>query len=107
MIGQWIFTLARKQVAGPEAGPNLGRGQIEMRFHWAAELVTAVSLLVAGFSVLLDYPWALNLYLVSIGMLVYTTINSSGYFAQKGEWRMVGVFGLLFMLCIISLVFVL
>ena len=103
MIGQWVFTLTRKQVAGPEAGATLGRGQIEMRFHWAAEFITALALISAGLGLLLVYPWAQKIYLVSIGMLIYTIINSSGYFAQKGEWWMVGVFGFLLFLALICL----
>jgi len=48
MIGQWVLTLAKKQVPGPEAGPIVGRGPVEMLFHKIAELVTAIALLAGG-----------------------------------------------------------
>ncbi len=47
------------------------------------------------------------LFLVSIGMLFYTAIVSPGYFAQKGQWIWVLIFGALFALAIIAVIRVL
>ena len=55
MIGQWVLTILRKQVPGPEAGPIVGRGSVAMLFHEAAELITAVALLVGGSGLILDW----------------------------------------------------
>ena len=103
MIGQWVLTLARKQVPGPEAGPIVGRGAVEMLFHKIAELVTAIALLAGGTGLLLEWTWAGRVYLISMGMLMYTVINSSGYFAQKREWPMAGVFAVMLVFGLISL----
>ena len=63
MIGHWAFSLARNQV------PELQTEPIRIRFHLAAEFVTAAALLAGGSGLLLDCAWGLNAYLVSIGML--------------------------------------
>jgi len=42
MIGQWAFSLARKQV------PELETEPIRILFHVGAELATAIALLIGG-----------------------------------------------------------
>lgn len=103
MIGQWALTLIKKQVPEPEAGSIVGRGAVEMFFHKIAELITAIALLAGGVGLLLERPWASRVYLISLGMLLYTVINSSGYFAQKREWPMVGVFAVILACGLVSL----
>jgi len=103
MIGQWALTLVKKQVPGPEAGSIIGRGAVEILFHKVAELLTAIALLAGGVGLLLNCTWAGRAYLISMGLLLYTVINSSGYFAQKREWPMVGVFAVILILGVISL----
>ncbi len=97
MIGQWAFSLARKQV------PELETEPIRIRFHLAAEFTTAIALLIGGLSLLTNSSWGLQLYLVSMGMLLYTVIVSPGYFAQRGQWPMVGLFAVVLVLGLISL----
>jgi hypothetical protein len=106
MVGQWTVSIAKGRVAGPEAGAVVGRGRVEMIFHWGAEFLTAVALLVGGTGVLARWNWAANLYLLALGMLLYTAVNSAGYFAQKREWPMVGVFGVIFAVGLVSLAYV-
>jgi Sec-independent protein secretion pathway component TatC len=52
----------------------------------------------------MQQPWATALYPVALGMLLYTIIVSSGYFAQKRVWPIVGMFAVLLILSAISLV---
>lgn len=75
-----------------------------MLFHWAAEFITALALLAGGVGLLLGWTWGVGVYLISMGMLLYAVVNSSGYFAQKREWPMVGMFAVLLILALISLV---
>jgi hypothetical protein len=105
MIGQWTVTLLRKQVAGPDAGIS-GRGKLEMAFHYVAEFTTALLMIVAGIGLLTGTEWGRVLFFVSIGMLIYTVINSPGYFAQKGQWPAVLMFALLLVLAVFSLILV-
>ena len=101
MIGQWAFFIATKQV------PELKTEPVRIGFHLAAEFMTAVALIAGGVGLLINSGWGLTVYLISIGMLFYTVIVSPGYFAQKGEWPMVGVFAVMLILALISLTLVL
>jgi len=38
-----------------------------------------------------------------MGMLLYAVINSPGYFAEKRQWPMVGMFAVLLILALVSL----
>jgi hypothetical protein len=98
MLAQWSFFIAAGQV------PELRTEPIRIAFHLVAEGATALALIVAGFSLLRGRPWARVLGLVANGMLVYTVIVSPGYFAQSGQWPLVGMFGLLLVLAAISIV---
>ena len=72
--------------------PELRTVPIEIAYHLVAELSTAVLLVSAGFGLIRGTRWAERLYPVSFGMLLYTTINSAGYYAQRREMAMVGMF---------------
>ncbi|MBN1859418.1 hypothetical protein JW848_09465 [Candidatus Bipolaricaulota bacterium] len=94
MAVQWARTLVANAV--PDQGEAFsGRGSLEMAFHWAAEAITAALLLASGAGLLCEAEWAAWLLPLSLGMLLYTVINSPGFFAQRREWRMVVVFGLI------------
>jgi hypothetical protein len=100
MIGQWIFFLATDQV------PELRTEPLRIRFHLAAEFATAIALLVGGIALLTDQAWARWVYLLALGMLLYTLIVSPGYFAQKGQWAFVGMFAVVLLLALVSIVLV-
>ena len=105
MLAQWAVTLARKRVPGKDEGIS-GRGSREMLFHWAAESLSSIALVFSGITLLQGWSWARDVYFVAIGMLIYTVINSSGWFAERREWAMVGVFAVLLIGAGISLAFV-
>lgn len=89
MIGQWGFFLVAGQV------PELQTEPVRIAFHLAAELITAVALVLSGYLLLKKTSLSKHLALVSAGMLLYTTIVSPGYFAQSGDWPIVIMFALL------------
>jgi hypothetical protein len=97
MIGQWTFSLASRKV------PEIVTETRAIGFHLAAEFLTAAVLIVAGIALLaqslLGYPLAL----LALGMLVYTSINSAGYFAQRGQWLVVMMFGGILILAFASI----
>jgi hypothetical protein len=103
IIGQWTVSFFKKQIPGPEAGTVIGRGAVEMHFHYVAEFLTAIVLIVAGVGVLIEGAWGSTAYFVGTGMLVYTAINSSGYFAQQRQISMVGMFTVLIVIALINL----
>ena len=84
--------------------PEIHLVPLEIGYHLVAELLTAGALVVAGSGLLLDRSWATRLYAVALGMLLYTLINSSGYYAQLGDLIMVGMFTVLFIATLVSIV---
>ncbi len=98
MIGQWTVSYATKQI------PEIQSEPIRIWFHVAGEIATAISLIVGGLGLLTEKPWAPALFLISLGMLFYTAIVSPGYFAQKGQWIWVLIFGTLIALAIIAVI---
>jgi len=86
MIGMWAAFLGTGQV------PELNSKPIEITYHLIAEVLTAFALLIGGFGLLTNSKWDFQTYLVSMGMLLYTVIVSAGYFGQRENWVMVGMF---------------
>ena len=97
MIGQWAFFYFTNQI------PELKSEPYRIAFHITGEWITAIGLLVSGIGLLLGGTWAERLILLAMGMLFYTIIVSPGYFAQRGQWPLVGMFALLLILALISL----
>ncbi len=92
----WFFFLVTGQV------PELATEPYAIAAHLLAEAATAVVLIVAGVGLLRQRSWASPVALVGLGMLIYTVINSSGYFAELGDWPPVFVFALLLLLALVG-----
>ena len=100
MMAQWAMSYVNKQI------PELSSEPIRIAFHLAAEMATALMLITAGIGLLAGVSWAAMLYHLSMGMLLYTAIVSPGYFAQRGNWAWLGMFGAIALLAILSLILV-
>jgi hypothetical protein len=96
MFGQWGFFLAAGAV------PELVTEPVRIVFHLAAEFVTAACLIVSGIALLRGKLFAKGMGLFAAGMLAYTAIVSPGYFAQQGQWPLVGMFAVILALDIVS-----
>ncbi len=101
MIVQWMMSYVSKQI------PELETEPIRIWFHITAEMVTAIALIVGGIGLFIQTGWATNIFLIAIGMLLYTAIVSPGYFAQKGQYAWLGMFSTIIILGIISIALVL
>ena len=97
MIAQWAFFLFTRQV------PELKMERVRVLFHITDEFLTAAVLIASGIGLLAQQAWATALYPVAAGMLLYTIIVSSGYFAQKRVWPIVSMFAVLLVLTALSL----
>jgi hypothetical protein len=95
-IGGWWAVELR---AGVLARPD--RTRAELGLHLAAELLTATVLLIGG--VLLLTRRASAVALVGFGMLLYTTIQSPGYFLARGERGPVAMFGVLVVTTVLAI----
>ncbi len=89
MVGQWGLFLAVGAV------PELRTEPLRIGFHLAAEFATAACLLAGGLGLLRGKTWAKAIGLLAAGMLAYTCLVSPGYFAQLGQWPLVGMFAAL------------
>jgi hypothetical protein len=101
MLGQWTASYLSKQI------PELTSEPIRIGFHLAAEMLTAVALIIAGAGLLGGAAWGTDLFLIATGMLIYTAVVSPGYFAQKGEWRWLLPFLVILILAGVSIFLVL
>jgi hypothetical protein len=77
MAGWWTMDLRAGALDRPD------RARVELGLHLLAEFATAAAL-VAGGALLLVTGTA-GLTLVGLGMLLYTVIQSPGYFLARGE----------------------
>ena len=89
IILQWIFFIAI------DAVPEFQTTPWAIGFHMTAELVLAIALVSSGIATLRSRSWGKTALLVALGMAIYSEINSPGYFAQSGQWLLVGMFGVL------------
>jgi hypothetical protein len=89
MLGQWAFFITTGAV------PELISEPWSIGFHLAAEILTALGLILGGIAVLKSKAWGSKALLAMLGMLMYSLIASPGYFAQQGAWALVGMFALL------------
>jgi hypothetical protein len=96
MLAQWTFFLAAGQV------PEIQSEPFRIVFHLMAEALTALALIVSGAGLLRGRAWARHLALLALGMLIYTVIQSPGYFAQQGVWALVAMFAVLLVLALVS-----
>lgn len=101
MIAMWSASYFTRQI------PELETEPIRIKFHLAAEFATAITLLIAGVGLITNQGWAESIYLVSMGMLLYTVIVSPGYFAQKGQWTYIGMFAVILILAVVSIIMIL
>lgn len=85
---------------GALSRPDRSRGEIAL--HLTAELVTALLLAVGG--AVLVRGGARSLALVGLGMLLYTVIQSPGYFLARREWPPVVMFAVLAALTTVAII---
>lgn len=79
MLGLWTLLVVRGEV------PELTEGRPSIRFHLAAEVLTAVALLAAGIGLATDASWAPLVASGALGMALYSCVASPGYYADRGE----------------------
>lgn len=97
MLVMWVMFYAVWSI------PELATEPAKILLHIAAEFATAIALLTAGWGLLNLKAWGHQVYLLATGALLYTIIQSSGYFLQTGEIVFVGMFALLFILTLLLL----
>jgi hypothetical protein len=89
MIAQWSLSILTGNV------PEFQTEPWRIGFHLAAEISTALLLILGGMGTLRSVSSAKQFLLVALGMVIYSEIVSPGYFAQLGQWPMVGIFAVI------------
>ena len=101
MLGMWLVFLITRQVPEWDSKP------VETSLHITAEVLTAFALIAAGAGLFLRQIWAKDIYLFSMGMLLYSVIQASGYFAQQGRFTYLSMFAVFAMLAVIFTILIL
>jgi uncharacterized membrane protein (DUF2068 family) len=83
--------------------PELATEPARITMHLAAEFATAIVLIIAGWGLLKAKRWGAQIYLLATGALLYTMIQSPGYFLQTGEPGFVVMFAVLIILAVLFL----
>jgi len=90
VLGLWGSMIARHAV------PELADGRPSIRFHIGAELITGAALLLgAALLAVADGPVARMIDAAALGAILYSTVNSPGYYADQDNQPMVAIFGIL------------
>ncbi len=95
MLGMWTMFLATDQV------PELSTCFYEIGLHIVPEVATALALIVGGYALFTNKKWGLQAYMFSMGMLLYTLIVSPGYYVQRDNIVMTGMFAVFFVIAIV------
>lgn len=95
ILGMWLFFYISGNI------PELETEPIRIAMHILAEVITAIILIIGGIGILYNKPWSRGIYFVSMGMLIYTLVQSPGYFMQTGDYIFVIMFGVMMMLAVL------
>lgn len=95
VTGYWILTLSGK--AYPE-------GKIEISFHVFSELLMASICLVSGILLLMNNKISRKLNIAGLSMILYSVLNAAGYFGERNELILTGMFIALFVITSITLI---
>ncbi len=95
MIVWWLSSIATNQVPEIESAP------LQISYHLVAEFLTAILLLIGGFGLFTNCGWGFHVFLITMGMLLYTVIVSAGYFGHREGMALVGMFTVLQILTVI------
>lgn len=95
VIGMWSMTL---MTGGISEKP------IEISLHLISEFSMAILLLISGISILRGKIYGRTIFLISNGMLVYSVLNAAGYYGQRNNFAMVGMFAVIFVISSIFLI---
>jgi hypothetical protein len=89
MLVYWTAMLALGNV------PEVQTTPIAIMCHVAAEALTAVALIAGAYGLLKGREWGSKVHALSLGMLIYTCIQSPGYFLQQGVFPIAGMFAVI------------
>jgi len=99
IIGMWTMLYITGSI------PEFDTEPIRIGMHLVAEIATGIILILGAYGLLSNKRWGYNIYLISMGMLIYTLLVSPGYYAEKGNYFFVGMFAIILFFSIVFIVF--
>lgn len=94
MIATWTVLWGLGEI------PEIMTRPWEIAMHLTAEFTTAALLIISGFGLLSGYRWANRINVFASGMLVYTLIQSPGYYLQHDATILVLIFAVCFIVTV-------
>ena len=82
MLSMWIFLLGKREV------PELATKPTQISFHLVAEFLTSIMLVIGGIGMFSNQSWGYIIFYISIGMMIYSSINAAGFYGQLKDWPM-------------------
>lgn len=98
MISMWSMFYLQGAI------PELETEPARIIMHIVAEFVTAIVLIIGGYGLLKFKKWGYDMYLLGTGALIYTLIQSPGYYIHLGERSFVLMFGVFILIALILLI---
>ena len=99
IIGNWTMLYINGSI------PEFDTEPIRSGIHLVAEITTGIILILGAYGLLSNKRWGYNVYLISMGMLIYTLLASPGYYAEKGNYLFVGMFAIILFFSMMFMVF--
>jgi len=99
MISIWIIILVTGQ--DPELQSQLQTEPIAIGLHITSEFITAALLLVGGLGLIANRGWAVKMYVLSMGFLMYSLVNASGLYGQRGNLAFISMFAVIFIFAVV------
>ncbi|SHI41394.1 hypothetical protein SAMN02745751_00291 [Dethiosulfatibacter aminovorans DSM 17477] len=94
----WIMLFVSNNI------PELSSSPLTIYFHITAESIMALISVSAGYLLLRNKNTGYTIFLIASGSIIYSVINSSGYYAHSGNMPMVYMFAVLLILqCVFAL----
>ncbi len=90
IIGLWIMLLATDQV------PEIETALAEIIMHIIIEATMGIMAIISGFFLLKGFKHYKEICFLTNGLLIYSVVNSSGYYIQSSNFAMVIMFGIIF-----------
>ena len=82
LVGLSIVSLWTGLLIGGEV-PELQSDPVGIATHLIAESMTALALVSAGLAMLKDWRWSASLRHLALGLLLYSTVSSLGYYLGR------------------------
>lgn len=95
MIGIWTMFYMTGSI------PEINTEPWRIGLHISAEIATGITLILGAWGLMAHKKFGFNIFLLSMGMLLYTLIASPGYYIDKGNMVFAGMFAGLFIITLV------